>query len=159
MSGSSAKPAGCMGIIMCEEGKRQTDILRGKGYASLLSQKRSRKPAFVAVKATNATRNKVAVHRFRAASFAGMLCAKRTAKPGVRPEKMSKLIFPDCRRVSSARKLSLRRSSFRRRLFVVVFKLVRPVESRGRRPLAQSSRPRRPRTYSSRQFLFFDVLF
>ena len=97
----------------------------GEGYASLLSQKRSRKPAFVAVKAANATRNKTAVHRFRAASFAGVLCAKRTAKTGVRPRKMSKLIFSDCRRFSYARKLSLRYSSFRRRLFVVVTKPVR----------------------------------
>ena len=47
---------------------------RGRGYALLLHQKRSRKPAFIAVKAANATRNKDAAHRFRAASFAGVLC-------------------------------------------------------------------------------------
>ena len=104
--------------------------LTRKGYASLLRQKRSRKPAFVAVKAATATRNKSAAHRFRAASFAGVLCAKRTAKTGVRPRKMSKLIFPDCRRFSYARKLSLRLSSYRRRLFVVVFKPVRQNGSR-----------------------------
>ena len=57
--------------------------------------------------------------------------ARRTAKTGVRPEKMSKLIFPDCRRFSYARKLSLRRSSFTRGLFVVVFKPVRPLGCKG----------------------------
>ena len=122
---------------------------RGRGYALLLRQKRSRKPAFVAVKAANATRNKDAAHRFRAASFAGALCVKRTAKTGVRPGKMSKLIFPDCRRFSYARKLSLRSSSYRRKLFAIVFKPVRPLRSRRRSLLAQSSRPRRPRTSPS----------
>ena len=52
-----------------------------------MSQKRSRKPAFVAVKATNAMRNKAAVHRFRAASFAGALCCTaHSEKPLDRPE-------------------------------------------------------------------------
>ena len=120
-----------------------------------------------------------AVHRFRAASFAGVLCAKRTVKPGVRPEKMSKLIFPDCRRVSFARKLFLRPSSFRRKLLVVAFKPVHPLRSRRRILLAQSKRARsarkgcrwqafsveraerprarRPRTYFPRQFLSANV--
>ena len=111
--------------------------LTGKGYASLLRQKRSRKPAFIAVKAADRARDKSIVHRFRAASFAGVLCAKRTAKTGVRPKKMSKLIFPDCRRFSYARKLSLRLPSYRRKLFVIVFKPVRPLRSRRRILLAQ----------------------
>ena len=95
-----------------------------------MCQKRSRKPAFVAVKVADSVRNNVVFHRFRAASFAGMLCAKRTAKTGVRPGKMSNLIFPDCRRFSYARKLSLRPSSYRRNLFVIVFKPIRPDGSR-----------------------------
>ena len=87
-----------------------------------MPEREPERAAFVAVKVANATRNKTAAHRFRAASFAGVLCATRTAKTGVRPEKMSKLIFPDCRRFSYARKLSLRLPSYRRRLFVVVAK-------------------------------------
>ena len=58
-----------------------------------MRQKRSRKPAFVTVKATDAMRNKVAVHRFRAASFAGALCAKRTAKNRWTDQKMNAFIF------------------------------------------------------------------
>jgi len=58
-----------------------------------MPEKEPKRAAFVVVKAANAARSKAAVHHFRAASFAGALCAKRTAKTGVRPEKMSKLIF------------------------------------------------------------------
>ena len=71
------------------------------------------------------------------ASEAGRAVSKRTAKTSVRPEKMSKLIFPDCRRFFYAQKLSLRPSSYRRKLFVIVFKLVRPLRSRRRSLLAQ----------------------
>ena len=92
--------------------------LTGKGNASLLRQKRSRKPAFVAVKAANAMRNIVAAHRFRAASFAGVLCAKRAAKSRWTDQKMNEFIFWLAFGFSSARKLSSRRSSFRRILFV-----------------------------------------
>ena len=75
-----------------------------------------------------------------------MRCAKRTAKTGVRPEKMSKLIFSDCRRFSSARKLSLRLPSFRRSLFVVAFKPVRPDGSRAQAgPGAEAWRARSAR--------------
>jgi len=59
------------------------------------------------------------------AGEAGPAVRMRTAKTGVRPEKMSKLIFPDCRRFSYARKLSLCRSSYRRKLFVIASKPVR----------------------------------
>jgi len=45
-----------------------------------MPEKEPKRAAFVAVKAANTTRNKDAVHRFRAASFAGALCAKRTVK-------------------------------------------------------------------------------
>ena len=111
--------------------------LTGKGYASLLRQKRSRKPAFVAVKAADAARNKVAVHRFRAASFAGVLCAKRTAKNRWADQKMNEFIFWLALGFCNARKLSLRLSSYRRKLFVIVFRPVRPPRSRRRILLAQ----------------------
>ena len=64
------------------------------------------------------------------ASEAGHAVRKRTAKTGVRPEKMSKLIFPDCRRFSYALRLALRPSSYKRRLFVVVSLLIRQDRSR-----------------------------
>ena len=57
--------------------------------------------------------------------------SKEKQKTCVRPEKISKLIFPDCCRFSYARKLLLRLPSYRRRLFVVVFKPVRQNGSRG----------------------------
>ena len=109
----------------CFTQKSTNRNLTGKGYASLLRQKRSRKPAFIAVKAANATSNYVVVHRFRAASFAGALCAKRTAKNRWTDQKMNAFIFWLAIGFSYARKLSLRYSSFRRRLFVVVAKPVR----------------------------------
>ena len=121
----------------------------GKGYASLLRQKRSRKPAFVAVKAADRARNKITSHRFRAASFAGVLCAKRTAKNRWTDQKMNEFIFWQAIGFSFARKLSLCPSSYRRKLFAIVFKPVRPLRSRRRSLLAQSSRPRRPRTSPS----------
>ena len=102
----------------------------GKGYASLLRQKRSRKPAFVAVKAADRARNKITSHRFRAASFAGVLCAKRTAKNRWTYQKMNEFIFWLAIGFSFARKLSLRLPSYRRRLFVILFKLIRPDGSR-----------------------------
>ena len=117
--------------------------LTGKGNASLLRQKRSRKPAFVAVKAANAMRNIVAAHRFRAASFAGVLCAKRAAKSRWTDQKMNEFIFWLAFGFSSARKLSSRRSSFRRILFVFVSKMVRPLRSRRRILLVQGYRGRR----------------
>ena len=95
-----------------------------------MRQKRSRKPAFVAVKVADSVRNKVVVHRFRAASFAGMLCAKRTAKNRWADQKMNKFIFWLAIGFSYARKLSLRPSSYRRNLFVIVFKPIRPDGSR-----------------------------
>ena len=144
-----------------------------------MRQKRSRKPAFIGVIAANATRNKTVTHRFRAASFAGVLCAKRTAKNRWTDQKMNKFIFWLAIGFSYARKLSLRRSSYRRRLFVIVFKPVRPLRSRRRILLAQSKRARsarkgcrwqafsveraerprarRPRTYFPRQFLSSNV--
>ena len=64
------------------------------------------------------------------ASFAGVLCAKRTAKNRWTDQKMNKFIFWLAIGFSYARKLSLRRSSFRRKLFVIVAKLVRPLRSR-----------------------------
>ncbi|MBQ9301243.1 MAG: hypothetical protein IJ214_12120, partial [Clostridia bacterium] len=48
-----------------------------------------------------------------------------------RPKKISKLIFRLANGFSSARKLSLRHSSYRRKLFVVSFKPVRPVGCKG----------------------------
>jgi len=47
----------------------------------------------VAVKAAIAARNKAAVHRFRAAGFAGVLCAKRAAKNRWTGQKMNEFIF------------------------------------------------------------------
>ena len=95
-----------------------------------MRQKRSRKPAFVAVKVADSVRNKVVVHRFRAASFAGALCVIRTAKNRWADQKMNKFIFWLAIGFSYARKLSLRPSSYRRNLFVIVFKPIRPDGSR-----------------------------
>jgi len=95
-----------------------------------LRQKRSRKPAFVAVKAADRARNKAADHRFRAASFAGALCAKRTAKNRWTDQKMNSFIFWLAIGFSYARKLSWRHPSFRRKLFVIAFNSVRPDGSR-----------------------------
>jgi len=81
-------------------------------------------------KAASRSNSDTAVHRFQAASFAGMLCAKRTAKNRWTDQKMNGFIFWLAIGFSFARKLSWRLSSFRRKLFVVVFKLVRPVRSR-----------------------------
>jgi len=91
-----------------------------------MPEKEPKRAAFVAVKAANATKNKTAVHRFRAASFAGVLCAKRTAKNRWTDQKMNAFIFWLAIGFSYARKLSWRRLSLRRKLFVAVFKPVRP---------------------------------
>ena len=144
------------GRIVIEKQKFDGENERGRSLS--MPEREPERAVFVAVKVANATRNKVAAHRFRAASFAGMLCAKRTAKPGVRPEKMSKLIFPDCRWFSSARKLSLRRSSFRRRLFVVVFKPVRQDGSRAQAGPGAELEAAEASNVSSCQFLFSSLL-
>ena len=47
----------------------------------------------MAVKAAGAARNKAADHRFRAASSAGALCVKRTAKNRWTDQKMNEFIF------------------------------------------------------------------
>ena len=129
------------------------------GYASLLRQKRSRKPAFVAVKAADRARNKTAVHRFRAASFAGALCVKRTAKNRWTDQKMNAFIFWLAIGFSYARKLSLRLPSYRRRLFVVIFKSVRSLRSRRRILLAQrfGGRGGLQRLLLPCQFLFYAI--
>jgi len=93
-------------------------------------EKEPKRAAFVAVKAANAARNKAADHRFRAASFAGALCAKRTAKNHWTDQKMNAFIFWLASGFSYARKLPWRYRSFRRKLFVIVFKPIRPVRSR-----------------------------
>ena len=72
------------------------------------------------------TGNKAASTASGQADEVGHAARKRAAKTGGRPEKMRKLIFPACRRLSYARKLSLRPSIYRRRLFAVAFRQVRP---------------------------------
>jgi len=54
------------------------------------------------------TGNKAASTASGQAGEVGHAARKRAAKTGGRPEKMRKLIFPACRRLSYARKLSLR---------------------------------------------------
>ncbi|MBQ7518894.1 MAG: hypothetical protein IJU12_01135, partial [Clostridia bacterium] len=58
------------------------------------------------------------------------LCVKRTAKNRWADQKMNKFIFWLAIGFSYARKLSLRPSSYRRKLFVIVFKPIRPDGSR-----------------------------
>ena|GEM_PF-5227636 len=58
-----------------------------EGNASLLSQKRSRKPPFNAVKVTNAIRSRSAVPRFRAGRQSRPCCARaHSEKPPDRPK-------------------------------------------------------------------------
>jgi len=108
--------------------------LTGKGYDGSvpfrLPEKEPKRAAFAAVKAASARKNKIAVHRFRAAGFAGALRAKRTAKNRWTDQKMNAFIFWLASGFSYARKLSWRHFSFRRTLFVIVFKPVRPARSR-----------------------------
>ena len=59
-----------------------------------------------------------------------MLCAKRTAKNRWTDQKMNVFIFWLALGFSYARKLSLRLPSYRRKLFVVIAKPVRPLRSR-----------------------------
>jgi len=103
-------------------------IRRGRSFS--MPEKEPKRAAFVTVKAATATRNKAAVHRFRAASFAGALCAKRTAKNRWTDQKMNEFIFWLAIGFSYARKLSWRHPSFRHKLFVIAFNSVRPDGSR-----------------------------
>jgi len=100
-----------------------------------------RKPAFVAVKAANAKRNKTAVHRSRAGSFAADLCAKRTGKSQKITEKQARLFYRKFSGFSYARELSLRLPSYRRKQ-VLFFRLPhRPLGfQRDEIPLAQGSK-------------------
>ena len=109
-----------------------------KGYASLLRQKRSRKPAFVAVKA-QLTQRETKLQPTASGQPASLACcaARRTAKNRWTDQKMNAFIFWLATGFSYARKLSLRRSSYRRKLFVVVFKPDRLLRSRRRSLLAQ----------------------
>ena len=121
----------------------------GGGYALSFRRKKAvqRKPAFVAVKAANAKRSKAAVHRSRAGRQSRPTCAQ-SAQGKARKLPKNKLacfignflafLMPGSSlcvfQVSGGNEFVFRRSSNR------------PPRSRRRSRLAQSSRPRRPRT-------------
>ena len=117
-----------------------------KGYVSFFeSKKETKKPPFFTVKAAFAASGRSGSTASGQRGKAAHAVRTRTAKSRRTSRKISSLIFRLAFGFSSARKLSWRHTSYKRKLFVIAFKPNRPVKSRGRRPLAQSSRARSAR--------------